>query len=218
MMKMASLLCEGVSQLTGGRSACFWVSFRKLAVTLLCVEVIFTVTTVNLSVTLWQRPRKRRNDLYCPPDEQHTVINSLMPQHERTRWDHWKEIQWKTYEHVIWLNSDMNKHKDSIPTDDSLRDEMDFLWYLRFLYGIMLKSVFIFSILHGIDLWFWWRFIHSCVDMQWIDFVYTFVWSITGHELCLNLVFNLDLMSSTMWKLINLFWRDSQRQHVNEGR
>lgn len=126
MMKMASLLCEGVSQLTGGRSACFWVSFRKLAVTLLCVEVIFTVTTVNLSVTLWQRPRKRRNDLYCPPDEQHTVINSLMPQHERTRWDHWKEIQWKTYEHVIWLNSDKNKHKDSIPTDDSLRDEMDF--------------------------------------------------------------------------------------------
>lgn len=59
----AGLVCEGLSQLTGGHSAGFWVSFRKTAATLLCAEVIFTVTTVKLSVTLWQQPLMMGNNL-----------------------------------------------------------------------------------------------------------------------------------------------------------
>lgn len=68
------MVCEGGSQLTGGHSAGFWVSFRKAAATLLRVEVIFTVTTAKRSVTLWQQPLKREmnitNLLICNIKEQ----------------------------------------------------------------------------------------------------------------------------------------------------
>lgn len=52
----------------------FWVRSRKTAVTLLCVEVIFTVTTAKHSVTLWHQPLNRRNDLFCPQAEQHNNL------------------------------------------------------------------------------------------------------------------------------------------------
>ena len=69
----AGLVCEGLSQLTGGHSAGFWVSFRNTAATLLCAEVIFTVTTAKPSVTLWQ-PLMRRNNLLSPRAEGHNKL------------------------------------------------------------------------------------------------------------------------------------------------
>ncbi len=75
-------VCEGVSQLTGGRSAGFWVSFRKAAATLLCVEVIFTLTTARRSVTLRQQPLK--GEMIYTVLQQNNIINLLILQHKRT--------------------------------------------------------------------------------------------------------------------------------------